>query len=73
MSLRNLSPTINDLLKEDGVDVLPVTIIDGEVVKKKEYPTNEELSTLLGVEIKAKHTFVLKQEDSGCCGPNGCC
>lgn len=66
--------TIGDLLQTEGAEVLPVTIIDGEVAKKKEYPTNEELSTWLGVEIKTKQTTKEKEEDGCCCcEPNGCC
>lgn len=65
--------TINDLLMGEGVDVLPVTIVDGEVVKKKKYPTNDELSTWLGVEIATKQTTEEKEDGGCCCGPKGCC
>lgn len=30
---------INKMLNDDGVEILPVTMVDGFVVKKKEYPT----------------------------------
>lgn len=66
--------TINKLLNEGGVDVLPITTIDGEVVKTKEYPTNEEFIQLLDIpkeyimsELKAK------KQNSGCCGGKDCC
>lgn len=65
--------TIGDLLQAEGAEVLPVTLIDGEVVKKKEYPTNDELSTWLGVEIATKQTKEEKEEGGCCCGPKGCC
>lgn len=32
---------IVDLLNEEGVDILPITVIDGEIVKKNEYPDKE--------------------------------
>ncbi len=38
---------INKVLDREGVDVLPVTIVDDEVVKTKKYPTNEELLSFL--------------------------
>lgn len=38
---------INTMLLKDGVEVLPVTMVDGEVVKTKAYPTNEEFLNLL--------------------------
>jgi hypothetical protein len=40
---------INEILNRDGVEVLPVTIVDGKVVKTKKYPTNDELLTFLDI------------------------
>lgn len=40
---------ISQLLKEKGPDVLPVTIVDGQVVKESTHLTNEELMTLTGL------------------------
>lgn len=61
---------INDILQKEGADVLPVTLVDGEAVKTKEYPTNKELSEWLGIEIETKQP----EKTSGCCcGPEGCC
>lgn len=52
---------INKLLMDEGIDILPVTTIDGEIVKTKEYPTDEEFVELLEIpaeyimsELKAK-------------------
>ena len=62
---------IKDILDKEGADVLPVTLLDGKVAKSKEYPTNEELSQWLEVEIAGK-----QQEEAGgccCCGSEGCC
>lgn len=42
---------VNQLLNETGVDVLPISILDGQVVKKGCYPTNEELAQWFSVEI----------------------
>ena len=36
-------PEILNLLKREGVSVLPVTMINGKIVKQKSYPTYEEL------------------------------
>jgi len=61
---------INDILQKEGADVLPVTLVNGEVAKTKEYPTNDELTKWLGVEIITKQP----EEKSGCCGGSkGCC
>jgi hypothetical protein len=58
---------VSEILNRDGVDVLPVTIVDGKIVKTKSYPTNEELIKFLDVPenyLKAKKTLEVK--DCGC-------
>jgi len=44
---------ISQLLKEKGPDVLPVTVVDGEIKKTKKFLTNEELQELTGLTEKA--------------------
>lgn len=68
---------VNKLLNHKGVDVLPITIVDGEVVKVSEYPTNEEFVNFLKIpkeyimsELAAKK---IKKANSGCCGGNRSC
>ena len=60
---------VNELLQKEGAAVLPITLVDGEVAKTKEYPTNEELAKWLDTEIKTKQPL----RRSCCCGPKGCC
>ena len=60
---------VNELLQKEGAAVLPITLVDGEVAKTKEYPTNEELAKWLNIEIKTKQPL----RRSCCCGPKGCC
>lgn len=43
---------INRIINNNGVDDLPVTIIDGEIVKTKKYPSNEELAKWLALDEK---------------------
>ena len=63
---------INDILQKQGAEILPVTLVAGEVVKTKEYPTNEELSKWLGTDIQTKKPE--KTGGCGCgCGSEGCC
>jgi len=40
---------INQILNTKGVDTLPVTMIDGVVVKEGSYPTSEEFCSLLEI------------------------
>jgi hypothetical protein len=65
--------TISQLLVQEGVGALPITLLDGEVVKKAGYPTNDELASWLGVN-KYELTPMKMKQPSNCCGGNtGCC
>ena len=63
---------INEMLTKDGVDVLPVTVVDGKVVKTKIYPTNDEFTKYLGLP-EASLNNSAKQKSNGCCCGDGCC
>ena len=43
---------ISKLISDESVDSLPVTIVDGKIVKTKEYPTVEEISEWLEIPIE---------------------
>ncbi|MFZ5986610.1 MAG: arsenite efflux transporter metallochaperone ArsD [Bacillota bacterium] len=63
---------INKMLNDDGVEVLPITTVDGVVVKTKSYPTDEEFCSLLGLPADyLKATVKIKSNGCGCKG--GCC
>jgi hypothetical protein len=69
---------INGMLDKDGVDVLPVTIVDGEVVKTKNYLTNDEFvkflnipESYLNVQEKVDNQAKVRLKGCGCKG--GCC
>lgn len=56
---------VSDMLNNQGVEVLPITMVDGEVVKTKAYPTNEEFCNLL--EIPEGYLKVtIKKPSKGC-------
>lgn len=60
---------IRDMLIDGGIEILPVTMVDGVVVKTKAYPTNGEFISLLGVSPD-----YLRGKSSNDCGCNdGCC
>lgn len=40
---------INKLIMGDGVDSLPATVVDGQIVKTKKYPTNDEIIEMLQI------------------------
>jgi hypothetical protein len=59
------NPIVNAILGIEGADILPVTLLDGEVVKKGEYPTNEEFSLWFDTD--------LDDLENKCDGTEGCC
>lgn len=64
--------TINEILNKDGVEVLPVTMVDGIVMKTKAYPTNGEFCNYL--EVSADYLRVNSKKPSNGCGcKDGCC
>ena len=70
---------LNERMMNEGVEILPVTIIDGKIIITKRYPTNEEFMKLLEVsaaslELEVK-TDTKKDSKSGGCGCSGgkCC
>ena len=63
---------INQLLNSYGIDILPITILDGKVIKTKAYPTNDEFCKLLEIpEEYLKTKIQMKSKGCGCKG--GCC
>lgn len=63
---------INTMLLKDGIEVLPVTMVDGEVVKTKVYPTNEEFLNLLDLPSDFLK-ITIKKPSKGCGCGDGCC
>lgn len=47
------NPQVRKLLEEHGTDILPVTVVDGEVVKSGGFPSYEELAEYAGVSESA--------------------
>ena len=63
---------INRMLNTNGVEILPVTMVEGQVVKIKAYPTDEECIKYLGVSEKYLKGTVTKIT-KGCGCKDGCC
>lgn len=63
---------INEILNKDGVNVLPVTVVDGKIVKTKNYPTNDEFVKYLEVP-EGLLNATTKPNSNGCCCNGGCC
>lgn len=62
----------NIIMTEDGINKLPIIILEGEIVKMGAYPTNEEFCEWLEVPVEyLKATLKIVKSGCGCKG--GCC
>ena len=70
---------VNDFINTKGVDGLPITVVDGEIVITGRYPTNEEFAKLLNIPMSLPGEQPIKirltRKRSGGCGCSGgkCC
>jgi hypothetical protein len=68
------SEAVSDALNKGGADALPITMVDGKIVRTGSYPSNEELSGLLGVKIEDVQARAADVKANKCgCGPDCCC
>lgn len=64
---------VKQMLADEGVDCLPLVIVDDRVVCRSEYPSRENLAMWTGTTMKPKPGFPMA-DGGGCCGGNmGCC
>jgi len=63
---------VQQLLSSEGVDCLPILLVDGKIVSRSEYPSRENLALWTGTELKRPTLSVLSDSDS-CCGDADCC
>lgn len=69
--------TVNAFINQTGIENLPITVLDGEIIIVGRYPTNEELTALLGLPdgLLTKQTVTVKpvKKSQGCgCNEEGC-
>ncbi len=70
--------TVNDFVREKGVDGLPVITVDGNIAITGRYPSNEEFIKLLDVPEhfigkNAGDAETEKSKGCGCSGGDCCC
>ncbi|MGE5456292.1 MAG: arsenite efflux transporter metallochaperone ArsD [Ignavibacteriales bacterium] len=63
---------VNEFINKNGVDRLPIIVVDEKIVIEGRYPSNEEISNLLGVSFNVTSS-ILPEKNKGCCGGGGCC
>lgn len=42
---------VNDFLQKHGAEALPLTLVDGEIVVSKSYPTTQQMSEWTGLDL----------------------
>jgi Arsenical resistance operon protein ArsD len=68
--------TVRDMLAAEGVDCLPLIVVDGHVVSRATYPLREALEALaIGAGGRPEPTNALPVvgQSGDCCGDTGCC
>ena len=62
---------VQQLLESEGVDCLPLVIVDDRLVSRSEYPSRENLALWTGSTLKPVSLPI--SSGDGCCGDTGCC
>ncbi|MEO8496053.1 MAG: arsenite efflux transporter metallochaperone ArsD [Planctomycetota bacterium] len=63
---------VKKMLADEGVECLPLVIVDDRVVSRSEYPSRQNLAMWTGTAIKPQAALPLATS-GGCCGDTGCC
>ena len=67
------SRLVQQMLKQEGVKILPITLVNDQVVKKGGYLTNEEFCKYLEISSSELNDDCCNEESSCCDGEDGCC
>lgn len=62
---------VQERLRRDGVDCLPLIFVDGQIVSAGEYPGREALGRWTNTQVTSGLT--LPVVDGDCCGGSDCC
>ncbi len=67
------NPDVQNLMKTEGVDCLPLIVVNGRIVSRRGYPSREMLAMWIGTGATAE-VLPIVQESGDCCGGTpGCC
>ena len=67
---------VNELLQSKGVEVLPITMVDGEVAVTGEYPSTRQMAKWSGVNLDfmpIQEEKANPEEKKECCEGSDCC
>jgi SAM-dependent methyltransferase len=63
---------VQQVLSSEGVDCLPLVVVNGNVVSRSEYPSRENLALWADTELK-QADFPGDSDPDVCCGDSDCC
>lgn len=58
-----------DAVAAQGAHCLPIVVVDGTIVSRRDYPTRDRLAAWTGSSLPN----VVIEQSGGCCGTTGCC
>ena len=64
---------VQQMLQSEGVDCLPLVIVDGQIVSRSEYPTRENLALWTGTSLGGSALPLVSETGGDCCVNSGCC
>lgn len=68
---------VNNHIQEKGVDGLPATVVDGDIVIEERYPSNDEITKLLELPVDMLGNINVEEveetEAGDCDCSSGCC
>ncbi|MCA9143622.1 MAG: arsenite efflux transporter metallochaperone ArsD [Planctomycetaceae bacterium] len=69
--------SVREVLAAEGVDSLPLIVVDGTIVSRANYPSRDQLEALANGTASASTTKAnplgVVGQAGGCCGDTGCC
>lgn len=63
---------VSELIKAKGSNALPITLLDGKVLKSGSYPSNKELTEWLKIEISELSLSSITKKQNCCCKDEPC-
>jgi len=63
---------VQEKLSKDGVECLPLFLINGSLISSQQYPNRQQLAEWFELDTQAKQTLPLLHS-TPCCGDSGCC
>ncbi len=61
------NPQVQELLRSDGTDCLPIVIVDGQVVSRGDYPSRKELAEWTSTDYVPSAELPIASDTDRCC------